>query len=216
MMTIRAFAIGCCAAIVLVAGCASGASPSTALRSAAVASPAPASSPSPAAGAATASASVASIVGEWHATITCELVVRSLTDAGFASDVPQFLIDGASLPGENNVTAIKDPAKPCKGAIARDHAHVFGSNGAFESLDWRGMQVDGGTYRIIGDDSLFIGDGVVGQPTAQDVTFRFQISGDDLTLTPVIPADCTADPCRGNAFWATTVAMGGMRWHRTP
>ena len=155
-------------------------------------------------------------MGEWHATITCEKAVASLEDAGFGSSVLPFLVDGGFVPGATDVTAFKDPAKPCKGAVPRDHAHFFRSNGVFGSLDWQGIPVDGGTYRIIGDDSLFIGDGQVGDPTPQNVTFKFQISGDDLTLLPVIPADCGQEPCLGDARWAFTVAMDGTRWHRTP
>ena len=212
-MKVRALSIGLYLSIVVVAGCASSGPVGSEVPSAGIVSPTPARSPAPPADLASPSASTASIVGEWHATITCEKAVASLEDAGFGSSVLPFLVDGGFVPGATDVTAFKDPAKPCKGAVPRDHAHFFRSNGAFGSLDWQGNQVDDGQYRIIGDHALWIGDG---EPAAQDVTFTFEISGDDLTLTPVIPTDCSADPCLGDARWAATVAMGGTRWHRTP
>ena len=211
-MQVRLSFIGLLASLVVV-GCASSAPPSSEVLTIGIVSPTPARNPSPPIDLATPSASGPSIVGEWHATLTCEVVVTALVDAGFAPSVPQFLIDGAFLPGVADVTAIKNPAKPCKGAVPRDHAHVFRSNGVFELLDWQGNQVDDGGYRIIGDGLLFIGDG---EPTAQDVTFKFEVSGDALTLMPVIPPGCSTDPCLGDARWAATVAMGGTHWHRIP
>ena len=214
-MKVRAFSIGLYLSIVVVAGCASSGPVGSEVPSAGIVSPTPARSQAPPADLASPSASTASIVGEWHATITCEKAVASLEDAGFGSSVVPFLVDGGFVPGATDVTAIKDPAKPCKGAVPRDHAHFFRSNGVFGSLDWQGNQVDDGHTRS--SATTRCGSATVRRrPDAQNVTFRFQISGDDLTLAPVIPADCGQDPCLGDARWAATVAMGGTRWHRIP
>jgi hypothetical protein len=101
-------------------------------------------------------------------------------------------------------------AQPCTGAIPRPHSHFFDEFGGFGSLDWNGDPVDDGSYRIVDDHTMVIG----------ETTFRYRIvDGDTLTLDPVI-SDATkrqalAHPTEfSDAGWAVSVAYESHTWKR--
>jgi len=72
-------------------------------------------------------------------------------------------------------------ARPCTGALKRQHSHFFSQSGQFGSLDWLGGQVDNGPYRIINNNTVYIGS----PPIA--ATFHYRIlHGDTLMLSPVL------------------------------
>jgi hypothetical protein len=93
---------------------------------------------------------------------------------------------------------------PCKGAVRRVHSHFFTEDGEFGSRDWKGEDVDFGRYRVMGDRLVI-------SKEFPDVTFRFSVEGDTLTLDPLnIPAGCTEFRCA----WAVAVASPGEKWKR--
>jgi hypothetical protein len=88
-------------------------------------------------------------------------------------------------------------------AKARSHGStptIFTEFGSFGSLDWRGEQVDEGTYQIVDDRSFTIG----------DATFHFTIEGDAIRFEPVLPDRCAGFDC----VWMLAVASPGYTWER--
>jgi hypothetical protein len=97
--------------------------------------------------------------------------------------------------------------------LPRRHSHFFTSDGQFGSLDEFGNQVDGGTYEIVGPDTLVIPYRFEEGPPIP-VSFHFRIQGNTLALDPVIPPDCSASRCREAAGWSVAVALPGKTWRR--
>lgn len=100
---------------------------------------------------------------------------------------------------------LEDKTHPCRGAVARKHSHFFTVDGQFGSRDANGKQVDDGPYRLVGANTVVIGD--------PEVTFHYLITngGRTLALTPVIPR------CRPSCFeaqWSVNVAYPGYTWTR--
>ena len=65
---------------------------------------------------------------------------------------------------------LKDPTKPCDGAVERQHSHFFTADGAFGSKDFDGQQVDDGTYTLEGNDGIVI----------NGKRFTYEVQGDEL------------------------------------
>jgi hypothetical protein len=120
-----------------------------------------------------------------------KLVLEMVAGNGF--------IPGVTAPGQ-----IADPTNPCKGAVPRRHSHFFTKNREFGSLDWRGRQVDDGTYRLVRGQTIVI------YKEFPKVTFHFRIRGKTITFAPVIPKGCTSFRCA----WAISVAYPGKTWQR--
>ena len=121
--------------------------------------PAPASlapaSPSPSAEASPSAANA--IVGEWVGVHDCERIVAMLGDAGLDEFLGDAVYGNELIPGVDPSTAtLKDPSKPCDGAVERQHSHFFTAAGEFGSKDFRGQRVDDGTYTLEGEDGLVI------------------------------------------------------------
>jgi hypothetical protein len=144
------------------------------------------------------------LVGEWQRVTTCAELVQALKQAGFDKNVLGAAAGNGFIPGVTTVDELADPARPCKGAVPREHSHFFTSDGLFGSRDWNGNQVDDGSYKIIDDDTFVIG----------DTTFHYRIHGDTLMLDPVIPSDCSTRRCREAAAWSVSVAYPGKEWKR--
>ena len=123
--------------------------------------------------------------------------------AGLKKALLESIATDGWIPGVTSVEQIKNPARPCRGAVARKHSHFFTADGLFGSRDANGHQVDDGQYRLIGDNTLVIG----------DVTFHYKISdgGDTIAFTPEIPK-CA--PSCFEAGWSVAVAYPGYTWHR--
>ena len=111
--------------------------------------------------------------------------------------VDEFVAGNGFIPG----MSVDEPEQidlndPCKGAVPRVHSHFFTEDGEFGSRDWKGEDVDFGRYRVMGDRLVI-------SKEFPDVTFRFSVEGDTLTLEPLnIPAGCTEFRCG----WAIAVA----------
>ena len=111
---------------------------------------------------------------------------------------PQAIEGNGWVDGTLEQLARKDD--PCEGAVPREHSHFFTEFGTFGSLDWRGEQVDEGTYEIVDDRTFTIG----------DATFHFDIQGDTIRFEPVLPDTCTGFDC----VWMLAVASPGYDWER--
>jgi hypothetical protein len=147
------------------------------------------------------------IAGEWVGVHDCQRIVTMLTDAGLDEFLADAVYGNELVPGVSpSTTKIKDPSRPCDGAVQRAHSHFFTADGQFGSKDFHGQQVDDGPYRLEGDDIVVIG----------DQRFRYKIEGDELTLQPpnVDISGCTTKECRFTATWVLMVAMPGTTWTR--
>jgi hypothetical protein len=182
-----------------------------------VTSPPAGASHSPAAAASASSA--AGLAGRWERVTTCQELMSELDMAGLAPLAlnawsGQTSSTGLSsfAPGSPKPTN----ARPCTGALSREHSHFFSQSGQFGSLDWLGGQVDNGPYRIINDNTVYIGS----PPIA--ATFHYRIlHGDTLMLSPVLTtamlSQALAHPDQFSAaFWAVSVAYAGYTWKRVP
>jgi hypothetical protein len=167
--------------------------------------PAEQSASTPATTTAVATGSAGEIVGEWQRETTCAELVSALRNAGMTELVDEFVAGNGFIPG----IAVDDPeqidvTEPCEGAVPRVHSHFFTEDGEFGSRDWNGEDVDDGRYRVIGDT-------VVISKEFPDVTFRYRVDGDTITLQPLnIPAGCTTFRCG----WSIAVAYPGKKWNR--
>jgi hypothetical protein len=153
---------------------------------------------------ATRAASQPAIVGTWRRLTTCAELASALTKAGMKKLVLEMVAGNGFIPGVTAPGQIADPTNPCKGAVPRRHSHFFTKNREFGSLDWRGRQVDDGTYRLVRGQTIVI------YKEFPKVTFHFRIRGKTITFAPVIPKGCTSFRCA----WAISVAYPGKTWQR--
>ena len=141
------------------------------------------------------------LVGEWERETTCEEMLAAFTKAGLGVYAVENILGNGFVPGKYSL----DPRHPCKGAVPRKHSHFFTESGEFGSRDWRGEQVDDGTYRVIDDHTLVI------SKEFPDVKFRYRIEGDTITFAPLLEMDgCTDFRC----IWAVSMAYSGEKWTR--
>ena len=141
---------------------------------------------------------VSPLVGEWKRVTKCQELVRLLEANGIGSMAPQAIEGNGWVGGTLEQLEKKDD--PCEGAVPREHSHFFTEFGTFGSLDWRGEQVDEGTYVIVDDRTFTIG----------EATFHFEIQGDSISFEPVLPDECTGFDC----VWMLAVASPGYTWER--
>ena len=152
------------------------------------------------------SVAVAPIVGEWVGTHECERVRAMLIAGGLDEFVGESIYGNGLLPGVETEAEFEALAEPCAGAVARAHSHVFTADGRFASRDFRGEQVDDGTYALEGDDVVII----------NGSRFGYRVDADELTLVPepVDIATCTTKECRFVGAWVLMVAGPGTAWTR--
>jgi hypothetical protein len=162
---------------------------------------------------------VAGLVGRWERVTRCQELVSDLDKAGLGPLAPYAWLGQTSSTGLTSfASGSPKPTKahPCTGALNREHSHFFSQSGQFGSLDWLGGQVDDGPYRIINNDTVYIGS----PPTG--ATFRYRIlHGDTLMLSPVLTEvmlrQALAQPQKFSpAGWAVSVAYPGYTWKRVP
>jgi hypothetical protein len=156
----------------------------------------------PAAGMSATSSSA--IVGTWRRATTCSELVKALTSAGLKKFVLESVAGNGFIPGVTNPDQIANPASPCKGAVVRKHSHFFTKDKKFGSLDWKGEQVDDGTYRLLNNRTFVI------SKEFPNVTFHFRIRGNTITFAPVIARGCATFRCA----WAISMAYPSKSWQR--
>jgi hypothetical protein len=158
----------------------------------------------------TTTAETHALVGRWERVNKCPELMRALSEAGLgaiaASVAGDYFPDAApkELAKKGNV---------CQGAEPFIHSHFFTDSGAFGSLTGDLEQVDDGMYEIL-DGGRFR----IGGPDA-GVVFRYQIDGDELSLSPVITAEmkkrALAHPLTfSDAGWSISVSYPGHVWKR--
>jgi hypothetical protein len=155
------------------------------------------------------------IVGRWERVLTCRELTSELTKAGLGPLASYAWLGQTSSTGQGSFTpGSPKPTKghPCVGALPRKHSHFFDATGRFGSLDWLGGQVDDGTYVLVDDTTLRIG----------QVAFHFRVVNDDTlllrpVLTKVMLREARARPQEfSDAGWAVSVAYAGHPWKRVP
>ena len=145
-----------------------------------------------------------SITGTWKRLMTCEERVKALDDAGLGKFAAESVAGDGLIPGVTDADQLEDPSDPCQGSKPLEHSHFFTDDGQFGSLDDTGQQVDDGTYRLVGKNSVVVG----------KVTFHYKVTRDTLTLDPVLP-ECAKSGCF-DAQWAVNVSLNGLPWKRVP
>ena len=153
------------------------------------------------------------LVGRWARVVTCQELVAELRKADLGVIAQYAWVGQTSSTGESSFkpgSPKPTKAHPCTGAIPRLHSHFFDASGRFGSLDWKGGQVDDGSYHIVKGTTFKIG------PTS----FHFRIlHGNTLMLSPVLTRAmvrlAVAHPQKfSSAFWAVSVAYAGHTWKR--
>lgn len=146
-----------------------------------------------------------SIVGIWTATTTCSGQYKALMSwPGLRKYAVEMVVGNGFIPGVRSPDQLKDPARPCLGAVPRKHSHVFTKDGKFGSLDWTGEPVDDGTYTLKGTRTLVIA------KEFPSVTFTYVLTGRTITLTPHVPKGCSTFRCA----WSISMALPGTAWTR--
>ena len=142
------------------------------------------------------SIATAPIVGVWRGEHDCAGIAEAFSDAGFdEAAIIEAVVGNGLIPGVTSPADIPDVAELCADATVLEHSHEFTADGRFFSYDQDGNEVDFGTYELVDDDTVAIGD--------QGVEFDFTIEGDQLTLEPQVEPGCVEFECQ----WAVMVAM---------
>ena len=158
----------------------------------------------------TTTAETQALVGRWERVNECPQLMKALSDAGLEALAASVAGDyfPNSTPKE---LAKKDDV--CEGAEPFVHSHFFTDGGAFGSLTEDLQQVDDGMYEILDGGRFRIGNADVG------VVFRYEIDGDELSISPVITRemrrDALAHPLEfSDAGWSVAVSYPGEIWKR--
>lgn len=148
------------------------------------------------------------LVGQWALNKTCAAIVNALTQAGLADLISLDVAETLKLPENAPLPASWDPSHPCADAKPpTEHSHTFWADGAFNSFDQNGQQVDDGQYKLVNDHTFIF-------PGSIPITMHYRIQGDTIMFDPVIPKNCTTKQCRGTLAWAFSVANPGQTWTR--
>lgn len=150
------------------------------------------------------------LVGRWERVNECPQLMKALSDSGLEALAASVAGDyfPNSTPKE---LAKKDDV--CEGAEPFVHSHFFTDSGAFGSLTEDLQQVDDGMYEILDGGRFRIGNADVG------VVFRYEIDGDELSISPVITREmrreALAHPLEfSDAGWSVAVSYPGEIWKR--
>ena len=136
------------------------------------------------------------IVGVWRGEHECVGIADALAEAGFdESAIVETIVGNGLVPGAESPSDVATVTEACEQATTLEHSHEFTADGQFFSYDQDGNEVDFGTYRMVDDDTVAIGDA--------SVEFDFTIEGDHLTLEPQTEPGCLDFTCQ----WALMVAM---------
>src|SRR5262249_9787722 len=140
------------------------------------------------------STAVTGLVGRWERVITCQELVSELDKAGLGPLTPYVWLGQTSSNGVSSfASGSPKPTKahPCTGSLNRKHSHFFNQSGQFGSLDWLGGQVDNGPYRIINNDTVYIG-----SPLSQRHSTTAFCTATRSCCHPCLPRPCFAKRSR--------------------
>ena len=118
------------------------------------------------------------VLGTWSAITTCSAQYNAVLKwPGLRKYAAEMVVGNGFIPGVTRVSQLKDPSRPCAGAVPRKHSHFFTKPGSFGSRDWTGEQVDDGTYTLKGRNRLVI------HKEFPSVTFSYAVTGKRITFT---------------------------------
>jgi hypothetical protein len=143
------------------------------------------------------------LVGKWWLDRTCAAIVRAVIEAELPQLIPRVVEELVTVmpSGSDPAAACADAKPPLK------HSHTFWPDGRVNSYDERENEVDHGRWVLIDDHTVRIGD-------PPEAIFTFAVSGDQLSLTPTVPSDCTTPDCIEDMWWPLMVAFPGETWTR--
>ena len=154
----------------------------------------------------TTTAQTEALVGRWEHVNECPQLTKALAEEGLETIAPSVAGDyfPTSTPRQ---LAKKDDV--CDGAEGFVHSHFFTDSGTFGSLTEDLEQVDDGPYEILDGGRVRIG----------GVVFRYEIEGDEFSLSPVIThamkKEALAQPLEfSDAGWSVAVSYPGQVWKR--
>jgi hypothetical protein len=146
------------------------------------------------------------VLGTWVANTTCSAQYRALMQfPGLRKFAVEMVVGNGFIPGVRSPDQLKNPARPCLGAVPRKHSHFFTKDGKFGSLDWTGQQVDDGTYTLKAPNKMVIA------KEFPSVTFTYAVQGKTIRFVPDIPRNCSTFRCA----WSLSMAIPGAHWTRT-
>ena len=154
----------------------------------------------------TTTAQTEALVGRWEHVNECPQLTKALAEEGLETIAPS--VAGAYFPNSTpRQLAKKDDV--CDGAEGFVHSHFFTDSGTFGSLTEDLEQVDDGLYEILDGGRVRIG----------GVVFRYEIEGDEFSLSPVIThamkKEALAQPLEfSDAGWSVAVSYPGQVWKR--
>ena len=145
------------------------------------------------------------VVGTWTAATTCSAQYSALMSyPGLRKYAKEMVIGNGFIPNVNHLSQLKDPSRPCLGAVVRKHSHFFTKAGGFGSRDWNGQQVDDGRYTLQATNHIVI------HKEFPSVTFVYVIKGNAITFQPLIAKTCSSFRCA----WSVSMAIPGTKWTR--
>ena len=150
------------------------------------------------------------LLGRWQHLNECPQLTKALAEEGLETIAPSVAGDYFPNSTPKQLAKKDDVCDRAKGFV---HSHFFTEDGAFGSLTENLEQVDDGMYEILDEGRFRIGNRDAG------VVFRYQIEGDELSLTPVITPEmkqqALADPLQfRDAGWSIAVSYPGQVWKR--
>jgi hypothetical protein len=146
------------------------------------------------------------VLGKWVATTTRSAQYNALMRfPGLRKYAVEMVVGNGFIPGVRSPEQLKNPARPCLGAVARKHSHFFTKDGRFGSLDWTGQQVDDGTYTLKPTNKIVIA------KEFPSVMFTYTVQGKTIKFVPHIPKNCSTFRCA----WSLSMAIPGTVWTRT-
>ena len=119
----------------------------------------------------------------------CAGIADALAEAGFdESVIIETIVGNGLVAGAESPSDVATVTEACEQATTLEHSHEFTADGQFYSYDQDGNEVDFGTYRLVDDDTVAIGDA--------SVEFDFTIEGDHMTLEPQTEPGCLDFNCQ--------------------
>jgi hypothetical protein len=156
--------------------------------------------------ASTTMAATEELVGRWEHINECPQLTKALAEEDLETIAPSVAADYFPNSTPKQLAKKNDV---CDGAEGFVHSHFFTDSGTFGSLTEDLQQVDDGIYEILDGGRVRIG----------DVVFRYEIEGDELSLSPVITRamkkEALAQPLEfSDAGWSVAVSYPGQVWRR--
>ena len=146
------------------------------------------------------------ILGTWRTDYECHDLVRAFEDADVAEFAPEALVGLHMIEGP--VDRLAAQPNLCERAVTIQRTNVFRSNGYLLSYQGSRLESDCHCFEVVGDHT-FVN---LADPGYPDIALDFEIVGDSLTFSVVVP-----DPCPARCVDQVHTAVGNYgvgTWHR--